>query len=249
MPLETLELFFSRINEFLLERPDEQMEVIWHGGEPLLLGPDYFAQALYFQEKHCAETGSRIRHSIQSNLTLFSRDFTEVMKKVGITSFGSSYDPILNLRGLGKKRDSHAYNRKFMEAISLLESEGFGWGIIYVVTKLSLTKPLEIFHFLANFSPKGAFMFNPVLIYGDSKLDHLKVTPREYVDFLGAIFPVWWRHREEFPQVEPFSSLASNLLEDSTSLMCCDSGACARNHLNVLPDGSLSLQPCVDEPF
>ncbi|MEW6387084.1 MAG: radical SAM protein [Thermodesulfobacteriota bacterium] len=240
MPLETLELFFSRINEFLLERREEGMEVIWHGGEPLLLGPDYFYQALHFQEKHCPETKSRIRHSIQSNLTRFSRDFTEVMKKLGITSFGSSYDPILNLRGLGKKRDSQAYNRKFMEGIRLVEEEGFGWGIIYVVTKPALAKPREIFHFLANFSPRGAFMFNPVLLY-DAKLDYLKVTPEEYTDFLGAIFPAWWQHREEYPQVEPFSSLAGNLLEGGTSLMCCDSGSCARNHINVLPDGSLSL--------
>ena len=241
MPLETLEIFFSSINEFLLNRPDEQMEVIWHGGEPLLLGPDYFGQALHFQEKHCAATGSRIRHSIQSNLTLFSRDFTEILKKLGITSLGSSYDPILNLRGLGTKRDSQAYNRKFMDGIRLVEEEGFGWGIIYVVTKLSLAKPLEIFHFLANFSPKGAFMFNPVLIYDNPKLNRLKVTPKEYADFLGAIFPVWWQQLEEFPQVEPFSALTSNLLEEGTSLMCSDSGACARNHINVLPDGSLSL--------
>lgn len=240
MPRETLELFFFRINEFLEEKPQEQMEIIWHGGEPLMLGPDYFAQALYFQEKHCGETGHRIRHSIQSNLTLFSRDFTEVMKKLGITSFGSSYDPILNLRGLGPKRDSQAYNRRFMDGIRLVEEEGFGWGIIYVVTKLSLVKPLEIFNFLANFSPTGAFMFNPVLLY-DSKLDHLKVTPEEYADFLGAIFPAWWRHREEFPQVEPFFSLTRNLLKEDFSLMCCDSGACARHHINLLPDGTLSL--------
>lgn len=240
MPREILELFFSRINEFLLERPGEEMEVIWHGGEPLLLGLDYFVQALHFQEKHCPQTGHRIRHSIQSNLTLFSREFSEVMRKLGITSFGTSYDPIENLRGLGRKRDSKAYNRRFMEAITLVEEEGFGWGIIYVVTKLSLARPLEIFQFLANLSPKGALMFNPVLLY-DQKLQHLKVTPEEYADFLGAIFPVWWRQREEFSHIEPFSSLTKNLLEESLSLMCCDSGACARHHINLLPDGSLSL--------
>ncbi|HIJ68919.1 MAG TPA: radical SAM protein, partial [Deltaproteobacteria bacterium] len=38
MPLETLELFFSRINEFLTEKPQEKLDLVWHGGEPLLLG-------------------------------------------------------------------------------------------------------------------------------------------------------------------------------------------------------------------
>jgi radical SAM protein with 4Fe4S-binding SPASM domain len=82
-------------------------------------------------------------------------------------------------------------------------------------------------------------MFNPVLIY-DKRFEPLKITPQEYVDFLGAIFPAWWGNREELPQVEPFFSLAANLLENSNALMCCDSGRCAHSHINLLPDGSLS---------
>ncbi len=239
MPLETLELFFSRVNEFLLERPHEPLEIIWHGGEPLLLGPDYFARALAFQQKHCAATADRIHHSIQSNLTLFRREFTEILKALGINTLGTSYDPIGNIRGLGRSRDWRTYNQKFMDAIALIEAEGFNWGVIYVVTKLSLAKPLEIFQFLANLTPKGSFMFNPVLIY-DRRFEHLKVTPEEYADFLGAILPTWWAHQAELPQVQPFESLAGNLLEESRLLMCSDSGECAYNHINLLPDGSLS---------
>ncbi|MBI2267516.1 MAG: SPASM domain-containing protein [Armatimonadetes bacterium] len=239
MSAETLEIFFCRINEFLLERPQEHMEIIWHGGEPLLLGPDFFSQALSFQEKHCPKTCDRIRHDMQSNLTLFSRKFAEILGKLGIRSIGTSYDPIGDIRGLGPKRDSKTYNKRFMEALRLVEEEGFSWGVIYVVTRRSLAKPLEVFQFLSNLSPKGSFMFNPVLLYGGDPWQ-LKITPEEYAHFLGAIFPVWWKRREQYGQVEPFFSLTRNLLEGSPSLMCCDSGACAHTHLNLLPDGSLS---------
>lgn len=239
MPLKTLELFFSRVNEFLEERPREPLEIIWHGGEPLLLGPDYFAQALAFQQKHCARHQDRIQHTIQSNLTLFSREFTGILKALGINTLGTSYDPIGTLRGLGRRRDWRAYNQKFMEGIALVEEEGFGWGLIYVVTKLSLARPLEIFQFLANLTPRGSFMLNPVLIY-DQRLGHLKVTPEEYVDFLGAIFPTWWAQRRELPPVQPFYSLTGNLLKENNLLMCGDSGQCADQHINLLPDGSLS---------
>lgn len=239
MPLDTLEKFFSRIDEFLRERPNETMDVIWHGGEPLLLGPDYFAKALFFQEKHCAETSGRIRHSIQSNLTLLTQELAAILKKLGIDSIGTSYDPIENVRGLGKRRDSRAYNRKFMEGIRLLEEEGINWGIIYVVTKLSLAKPVEIFQFLSNLSPKGAFMFNPVLVY-TREYEHIAVSAEEYADFLGAILPHWWRRRDELSNIEPFTSLVTNLRGEGTSLMCSDSGACAYQHINVVADGSLS---------
>jgi uncharacterized protein len=239
MPLETLELFFSRVNEFLTERPDEHIEIVWHGGEPLLLGPDYFWKAIEFQSKSCSRTHDRISHSIQSNLTLFSREFTEVMRRLGVDSFGTSYDPIENIRGLGARRDSETYNRRFMDALAMLEEEGFNWGIIYVVTKLSLAKPLEIFQFLSNLAPAGSFMFNPVLLYSD-RVERLRISPEEYTDFLGAVFPAWWRNREELQQVEPFSSLTRTLLGEGQALMCCDSGTCARSHVNLLPDGSLS---------
>lgn len=239
MPLETLELFFSRVNEFLVERPEEQLEIIWHGGEPLLLGPEYFYHAIRFQEKHCAGTARRIRHNIQSNLTLFNREFAGIFRKLGISSIGTSYDPAGNIRGLGSNRDSSSYNRKFMEALAIVEEEGFNWGVIYVVTRLSLARPLEIFRFLTNLSPRSSIMLNPVLLYS-KRLEQLKVSPEEYADFLGAIFPLWWARRDEFPQVQPFHYLTKTLLEGGRSLMCCDSGACAHTHLNILPDGSLS---------
>ena len=219
MSLDTLEVFFARIDEFLRERPDESMDVIWHGGEPLLLGPAYFAQALAFQEKHCADTSGRIGHSIQSNMTLFSRELAKILRKLGIDSIGTSYDPIDNVRGLGKRRDSRAYNRKFMDGIRLLEEEGFSWGVIYVVTRLSLARPVEIFQFLSNLSPKGAFMFNPVLVYTPD-FDAIRISPEEYADFLGAIFPTWWSRRNELPHIEPFASLVTNLLGEGKSLMC-----------------------------
>jgi uncharacterized protein len=238
MPLETLELFFRRINEYLLEQDREQMQILWHGGEPLLLGPDYFRRAIEFQNRHCPATRGRIQHTLQSNLTLLSKDFVGPLKELGIRNVGTSYEPIANLRG-GPGLDSAAYNRKFMEALRLLEEEGFSWSIVYVVTKLSLAQPMKIFHFFSNLSPKGALMFNPVLLYG-KRGEELKITPKEYADFLGAIFPYWWRHRNPSFLVEPFHSLTQNLLEGSRPLICRDSGRCATSHICLLADGSLS---------
>lgn len=239
MPLETLELFFLRVNEFLVERPEEKIEIIWHGGEPLLLGSDYFEQAYQFQQRHCSETALRIHHTIQSNLTLFSPEFTNVFKRLGIDSIGTSYDPIEGVRGLGTRRNWQAYNRKFMKGLGLLEKDGFRWGVIYVVTRLSLEKPMDLFNFLVNLSLKGAIMFNPVLIYG-TKLHYLQITPEEYADFLGAIFPSWWAQRDELPQIQPFFNLARNLLDGDKKLMCGDAGECAYSHIALMPDGTLS---------
>jgi uncharacterized protein len=239
MSLEVLELFFYRANEFLAERPSEILNVIWHGGEPLLLSPSYYEEAYKFQEKYCADTSIRIKHGIQSNLTTLTREHLVPLKKMGITCIGTSYDPVPNIRGIGKSIDSQKYNARFMEAIRLLDEEKLGWGIIYVVTKQSLLNPIGILHFLSNLSPNGSFMMNPVLVYGKG-LDDIKITPTEYVDFLGEIFPIWWKHRNIMGRVDPFFSIVRNLTDDCKSLICSDSGKCANTHIDLMPDGRAS---------
>jgi uncharacterized protein len=239
MSLEILETIFLRINEFLKCQIEEEVELLWHGGEPLLLGPEYFRSALDLQETHCPETKTRIRHSMQTNLTLFSEAYVDIFRKMGITAVGTSYDPEPHVRGPGKEIDSAAYNRMFMEGLGVLEKHGFGWGMIYVVTKKSLARPLDVFFFLTNLQLTGGINLNPVLIYDDQRKD-IAITPEEYVDFLGAIFPYWWPYRERYPHVEPYKSLVDNIIEGKTTLTCMDSGECTYHHINVAPDGETS---------
>jgi len=239
MPLEVLEQVFFRANEFLLACPEERVELLWHGGEPLILGPDYYREALRLQRHHCPETRGRIEHSIQSNLTLFSEAFVGIFRELGITAVGTSYDPEPHMRGPGKKIDSDTYNKLFMAGLSLIEKYGFGWGMIYVVTKKSLGRPLEVFSFLTNLNLRGGISFNPVLIYDEQRQD-LSITPEEYVEFLGAIFPTWWQHRQRYPDVSPFKMLVDNIIHGKMSLGCADSGNCSHGYINVAPDGDTS---------
>jgi uncharacterized protein len=46
MPIDVLETVFRRVNEYLIAFPGEEVELNWHGGEPLILGTDYFREAI-----------------------------------------------------------------------------------------------------------------------------------------------------------------------------------------------------------
>jgi uncharacterized protein len=240
MPLDILELLFVRINEFLEERQSERLEIVWHGGEPLLLGAEYFEKARAFLQKHCAATLGRIRHTVQTNLTLLSASHIEALRKLGMSSVGTSYDPVAGVRLLKKGEDGSGYNRRFLDAVALLEREGFRWGVICVVTKLSLERPLDIFHFMTNLVPDGGVMFNPVNVERPEH-EYLKISAEEFADFLGAIFPIWWEHRDRYPRAEPFRSLIGDLLsEKKQNHFCADSGNCANTHFNLGPEGRWS---------
>lgn len=240
MSADILERLFVRVDEFLRARPHERLQIIWHGGEPLLLAPEYFDQARAFQDKHCAATRGRIWHAIQTNLTLLTAPHVAALRRLGMASVGTSYDPVAGVRMLKKDKTGADYNRRFLEAVALLEREGFRWGVICVVTKHSLQQPLDIFHFMANLVPDGSVMFNPVNVEKPEH-DHLKITAAEFAGFLGAIFPAWWEHRERYPRVEPFRSLTAELAcEGAQNRFCADGGHCADTHFNLGPDGRWS---------
>ena len=236
---DTLERFFIRVNEYLAERPDERFQIIWHGGEPLLLGPDYFLKAYEFEQRHCPETKDRISHDIQTNITLLSPEYIEVFRTLGITGVSTSYDPIPDVRGLGSTIDSAAYNRRFMDALALLEENDINWGMIYVVTKLSLDAPLDLFYFLTNLNKTGSVKFNSIYSF-KRKITKLAITPEEFVEFLGAIFPVWWERRDRFPRIRPFMSFTEAIIERKGGLECAESGMCADTHMSVGPAGHYS---------
>jgi len=240
MPADILERLFVRIDEFLAARPCEKLEIVWHGGEPLLLGPEYLENARAFQDKHCAATAARIRHTIQTNLTLLTPEHLAALRKLGMASVGTSYDPVNGVRLLKKGDDGSGYNKRFLEAVALLEREGFRWGVICVVTRLSLAHALDIFRFMTNFVPDGGVMFNPVNLEKPEH-DHLKISAEEFADFLGAIFPEWWENRARHPRVEPFRSLCDDLMSGNThNHFCADGGRCADTHFNLGPEGRWS---------
>jgi|WetSurMetagenome_2_1015567.scaffolds.fasta_scaffold00792_7 uncharacterized protein len=239
MSVDLLETLFKRINEFLLERPREEVSFIWHGGEPLLLGPAYLQKASELERAHCPATMHRIKHCIQTNLTCMTPEYIPAFRALRITSVGTSYDPLPNVRGPGATPDSEWYRKRFFDGLSVLKQNGIAWGIIYVVTRLSLARPLDVFYFLANLCPGGNFNLNPVLIYDDER-KNLAITPSEFADFLGAIFPTWWRYQSRYPSVQPLRRITENIRDNVFHLGCCDSGECAYNHVNVAPDGETS---------
>ncbi len=239
MNYDLLKLIFTRIDDYLKENPDETITFTWLGGEVCLLGPEYFKTAIKIQDEYCSETKSRIEHLVQSNLTIITQEFIDLFSELGIRQIGSSFEPIHNIRGFGKKRDSQMYNRKFIEGVKLLNKNNISWGVIYVVHRLSLKKPLEIFNYLINLNTRSHPKLNQIKIFGEDK-NNLAITGEEFADFLGTIFPVWWKNKERYSNVQPFSRLLKNIRDGDLSMGCEDSGACSHNWIYIGPDGETS---------
>jgi uncharacterized protein len=242
MPLDVLETVFRRVNEYLLAFPGENVELNWHGGEPLILGTGYFHEAIRLQKEHFATTSGRIKNTLQTNLTLMSEEFIPIFKQMGINFVGTSFDPEPSVRGPGDDPDSGEYNRQFFRGAEILNRHNIGWGVIYVATRNALENPLEVFYYLTNLVPRsGSILMNPVLIYDESRKAE-RVTPEEWIGFLSKIFPVWWENRQRYPVVNPFQGYLDKILGDPDNKTPSHVAGCVWNEVNISPGGSAFLR-------
>ena len=239
MQYDLLQEVFQKINDYLLKFPEEKIVFTWHGGEVCLLGAEYFYKAIELLDRCCRTTKARIKHLVQTNLTLINQNIIDAFKILGIESVGSSYEFIPHIRGFGKNRDSMAYNKKFFEGINLIEKNGLSWGVIYVVHKQSLNNPLEVFQMLVNLNVACPPKFNKIYIYDEDKY-HLAITGREFADFLGAIMPFWWAHRERFPNITPFSHFYDSYTRKMNRMDCELAGRCSHKWLYIGATGKVS---------
>ena len=144
MSLGTIEVTFRRVFESSFA--GEQITVIWHAGEPLVLPVSYYETAFRAIER-LRPAGVTLRHSFQTNGTLVTKEWCDLIRRwhVGV---GVSID------GPREMHDANRVTRSgkgtFDPAIRgarLLQAEGIPFHVISVISKEALKKPGELHAF------------------------------------------------------------------------------------------------------
>ncbi len=201
-----IELLFDRIKQYLVAESLETVEIQWHGGEPLLLGKEFYKKVVVKQFEIFANENNRIIHSFQSNLILLTKEYLQVLMQLNLKNFGTSIDPEPLIRLLKSKNNLKNYMQLFQKGLRLLEENRVGYGINYVVTQKSFKESFAIFYYLTNIGLSGTVSVNPVLIK-DKSLEYLGISSEEFARFIQNTFPLWWKRQKTFSSMEPYRSL------------------------------------------
>ncbi len=117
---------------------------IWHGGEPMLLKPDFYLEAYHYVKTR----GYPVKFSMQSNLLLYAPRWHEVIKTVLGGAIGTSYD-------FGGTRNIHGnaaiYTKVFMKKLRQLYADGFVTGIVSVLTNDNISEALHLYELSRTF--------------------------------------------------------------------------------------------------
>ena len=187
------------LEEYIVQQiaivPGSEVLFSWHGGEPTILGLDYFRRIVELQRKHCP-VGKRVANSIQTNGILLTDEWCSFFaaEKFGV---GLSLDGPSALHDAYRvTKDQSATHRQVMRAYRMLRQHKIPVDLLCVVHARNVRHPLDVYRF---FKEIGAqyLSFIP-LVEPQPKSPHgvseRTVSAEAFGDFLCAIFDEWVRH-------------------------------------------------------
>ena len=216
MSLETAAQLGLRIREHAQRHAIKAVDVVMHGGEPLLVGVEYLRQL--------CET---IRNTAFPVAVDFKMQTNGVLLDEEVFNFCLEWDLAIGLSMDGPRRanDAHRFDHQkrssfdaVERALALLSSEEGKriWSGFLTVIDLK-HDPLEVYSYLKSFAPRSIEFLLPLGHYDlrpPGKIG-LKTTP--YADWLLTIFHVWYRERPHTTKIRRFRDVIAMLGGASSS--------------------------------
>jgi uncharacterized protein len=144
MSLQTLEQTFAWVFASGLVR--ESFVLLWHAGEPLVVPPAFYEQAIDLLARH-NRPGVSVYHALQTNATLIDADWCRFFVE-------NDLHPGVSVDGPAFLHDRHRRTRqgkgtldRVLRGIRLLQEHGVPFYVISVLTADSLLYPDELFDF------------------------------------------------------------------------------------------------------
>jgi uncharacterized protein len=183
----------------------------WQGGEPTILGREFFKKAILLQKEYCTP-GMAIQNTIQTNGTLLDDEWCEFFRTnrflVGISIDGpQELHDACRTDPTGK-----GTHERVIMGLDLLKKHHVDFNILCTVNAVNGDHPLEVYRFLRDEAGARFIQFIPVVERDcqTGKVTPLSVGPEQYGTFLSEVFDEWVQHDVGTVFVQHFDTALAN---------------------------------------
>ena len=183
----------SYIVQHIAAAPRASILFSWHGGEPTVLGIDYFRRIVELQRKH-RPAGREILNGIQTNGTLLDEDWCRFLAAekfyVGLSMDGPKefHDHYRVTRG---QKTTH---KQVLQAFRLLQQYRVSCDVLCVVHHHNVRQPTAVYRFFKEIGVEY-LQFLPLVMRTAGEGVSAETVPAEaYGTFLCTIFNEWIRN-------------------------------------------------------
>lgn len=193
------DLLETYVRQLLESQRAPEVTIAWQGGEPTLMGVDFFRRAVELAERY-RRPDQVVRHTIQTNGTLLTDEWCELLRAhdflVGISIDGPR---ALHDRYRVDKRGGPTFD-KVMAGLDLLRGHGVEWNVLATVNAANQDHPLDVYRFFRDELGARFIQLIPIVERdndtgfqeGDRVTDR-SVEPEAWGRFLIAVFDEWVR--------------------------------------------------------
>ena len=232
----------------LLEAHEGQPEVTvaWQGGEPTLMGLDFFRRSIELQREH-VHPGQRILNTIQTNGTLIDDEWAAFFKEHDFL-VGLSIDGPRELHDAFRvdKGGKGSFDR-VMRGLSLLQKHDVDWNALTTIHSANGDHGLDVYRFLRDEAGAQFMQFIPIIermteppgsngswsswrdrplyVQEGTYVTDRSVTAKQYGRFLIEVFEEWVRRDIGTVYVQMFDVALANWHGEPPSL-CIHSETC-----------------------
>jgi uncharacterized protein len=223
----------------LIEAPRvPEVTVAWQGGEPTLMGLDFYRRAVALEARH-RKPGQSIRNTLQTNGTLLTDEwctfFREHQFLVGISLDG----PPAMHDAYRSDRRGHPTADRVIAGIRLLQKHGVDYNILTTVNAANADHPLDVYRYLRDEIGAEFIQLIPIVEReGDGvAVSERSVTAEQWGSFLITVFDEWVHRDVGMVYVQMFDAALAAWV-DMPSGLCLFSETCG-NALALERNGDL----------
>ena len=235
--IETYKRFVDGIPKLLRHVGQKNVDIIWHGGEPLLIGKQWITEAIEYTNEVLSDF--EISYSIQTNATLIDEEWIQIFKEFDF-SIGISLDGYKELHDQYRiAKNGQGTYETIITNIKSLKSQGIPASLLMVLnsTVIDLDKLWNTLEDL-NLNLK----IQPVVPIGNAENQLVETNNiyNNYSTVLKYIFKKLLTSHMDIT-VQPISNLLTTILTNNSIGECSYNGTCTRNIITLYPNGDVGF--------
>lgn len=236
MSMDTIESTFKSLRDYCRENSQGTIAFAWHGGEPTLVGKDFYRDVVELEHLYFADE-IRVWNLIQTNATLLDAEWADLFATNGF-SVGVSLD------GSKASHDRYRVYRsgkgsydKVLRSISFLVDAGVRFGTITVIDPTLDGREVFRHHYDAGIRKMD---FNlPIVSMENFEKQWGADAVGDFADFMCGVFDAWLDLDDPEVDVRSLASLIQRLFGGPPS-HCHSSNSCGR-FVTIEPNGDVGL--------
>lgn len=202
----------SKFIKDYMELSDTHVSLGWQGGEPLLMGLDFYKKAIEYQKQH-GKPGQIVGNGFQTNATLIDEDWARFFHRYNFL-LGVSLDGPKEFHDFYRKdKGGKPTFERVTKSIDILKRYRVDFNILCLLNNRNVRHPVKLYEF---FTENGfEFMqFIPCveLDQNTGEVADFSIKTDEYGEFLCRLFDVWYNRGKPTTSIRLFDDVLATYM-------------------------------------